>query len=138
MNARLLIALALFAVGCASLEANTSGRGLLDPGNLSLREVYEAALQAAHNANFIVETTDSDAGHLYATRTSNPLLSDAKKIALSVQVRESADGFVVDILSSLPGQVVSWGETRRAVEDYGRALRKLLPDLILTIDGKRY
>ena len=137
MNTRALIVLALFTVGCSSMKATTAGQGLLDPGDLSLREVYEAALQAAHNARFVVEDTNPDAGHLYATRSSNPLLSNTKQIVLSVQVRESTDGFVVDILSSLPGQLASWGESQRAVKDYGRELRRLLPGLILTIDGKR-
>lgn len=135
MNMRVPMVLVLLVAGCAVLDNTTQGHGVLDAGQLSFDDVFAAAMQAAHDAGFVVGDVSVDAGHLYATRSPNPLLTDATEIRLSVQVRERPDGFVVDIVSSLPGQLTTWGETRRAVDDYGRALRRLLPDLVLTIDG---
>ena len=119
--------------GCA-VKVTTPARAFV--ANKSTDEVFDFVVQAVVEAGFITSLANKEVGIITATKIGG--MMNPKNTLISCKVQKTADGVLVDISSTLPGQMVSYGTTKKTIQELFKRLSVYLPEAELTIDGKAY
>jgi hypothetical protein len=129
-------ALSLALSACHTLHVTSSGTAQIPLDASTYDDVFLAALRATRQAGFVLQSSDKATGYIHATKQNNPLLANAPKRDLSVQVAQNQRGYSIEISSTLGGQMVAYGATQDDIDRYCQALYTLLPTAEIRIDGR--
>lgn len=129
------VALTLIVFCGCSVKVTTPARAFV--ANKDKQEVFDFVLQAVAEAGFVTSLANKDAGIITAQDIAGSMMG-GKNTIISCKVQETADGVLVDVNSTLPGQMVAYGSTKNAIEELFKRLSVYLPKAVLSIDGKPY
>lgn len=119
--------------GC-SIKVTTPARAFV--ANKSTDEVFDFVVQAVAEAGFITSLANKDAGIITAKKIGG--MMNSEDTLISCKVQKTAGGVLVDVRSTLPGQIVAYGTTKNTIQELFKRLSMYLPEAELTIDGKPY
>jgi hypothetical protein len=124
MNTKVMVAVALvvglFVAGCTTVQSRTTGVAQLN--NVDLDEAFAAATNAAVTAGLTIVGVEKDAGLINATRGANSLLTYQNPL-INIFVQKVGDGAQIRIASTVGGQLLDYGTTKKTIEDFCAALK---------------
>lgn len=119
--------LALSMAACTTVQTRNSGTATLS--EVPADRAYQIVTQAAMNAGFTIESSDSVSRMIIATRGANALLTyENPKINISVVQFDSNSR--INISSTVGGQIADYGTTGKTIEDFCVELVSLYPSAV--------
>jgi hypothetical protein len=125
----LVLCLALGACS-TSIQTRATGMGFIKGADYDA--AFQSATSAAMAAGFTIGSADKSTGLINATRAANALLTYSNP-AINIMVQRGTDGVSIQVASTVGGQIIDYGTTRKTIQDYCDALLKALPSATCTV-----
>lgn len=128
---KLALVLCLTLGACStSIQTRATGMGFIKGADYDA--AFQSATSAAVTAGFTITSADKNSGFINATRAANAMLTYTNP-AINIIVQRGADGVQVQVASTVAGQLIDYGTTRKTIQDYCDALLKAAPGATCTV-----
>ena len=120
------------------MQVATQGVVTVSEDQKSYDEVFGAAVAALAQAQMTIKQTDKESGFILAEKAANPLIANEKRLNINVTLARKPGATDLTVQSTLGGQLVAYGATKKIVEEFCQRFHILVPEATMTIDGKPY